>query len=153
LFGRKQALPQRTLSDELFSVSILQTDWTDCSLDPEQPFQGTADIPCVASHGDDSATESESEPETEKKDSYYRDHNLTQPYGLSQPSTTDSGIASLNEDSEHKDSHNSEQLSQDFSLADQISSFASLPGAVKEFKSMFGSDDESYPPDFPMSLR
>lgn len=148
-------MPQRTLSDELFSVSILQTGWSDCDRDLEQPIQGTADIPCVASQGDDSVTESESEPETKKKDSYYRDHRdcLTpmqpQPYGFSLPSTAD--IASLNEDSEHKDLSNSQQPSQALSSVDQPSS--SLPSAVKVFQSMFGSDDESYPVDFPMSLR
>ena len=142
---------QRTLSDELFSVSILQTSWSDCDRDLERPIQGTADIPSVANQGDDSVTESESEPETKRKDSCYRDHCLTpmqlQPYGFSQLSTAD--IASPNEDSEHKDSRNSQQLS----FADQTSSIASLPNAVKEFQSMFGSDDESYPTDFPMSLR
>jgi hypothetical protein len=148
-------MPQRTLSDELFSVSILQTGWSDCRLDFEHPIHGTADSPCVANQGDDSVTESESEPETKKKDSYYRDHSLTpmqlQRYGFSQLSTAD--IASLNEDSEYKDSRNSQQSSQALSFADQTSSIASLPGAVKEFQSMFGSDDESYPADFPMSLR
>ena len=151
LIGRKQALPQRTLSDELFSVSILQNDWPDCNLDPEQLSQGAAEIPCVTNHDNDSATESESEPETEEKDSY-QDHCLTplqsQP---SQPSTA--GLASLNEGSQHKDSCDSQQSSQDLSLADETSSFASLPGAVKEFRRMFGSDDGSYPPDFPTSLR
>jgi hypothetical protein len=146
-------MPQRTLSDELFSVSILQTGWSDCRLDFEQPIQGIADIPCVANHGDDSVTESESEPETKKKNSYYRDHSLTpmqpQPYGVSQLAD----IASLNEDKEHKDSRNSPQSSQALSFADQTSSIASLPSAVKEFQSMFGSDDESYPANFPMSLR
>ena len=148
-------MPQRTLSDELFSVSILQTGWSDCVLDLEQPIQGTADIPCVANHGDDSVTESESEPETKKKDSYYRDHCLIpmqpEPCGFSQLSTAD--IASLNENSEHKNSRNSRQSLPALSLADQTSSFASLPSAVEEFQSMFGSDDESYPADFPMSLR
>ena len=145
-------MPQRTLSDELFSVSILQTGWSDCCLDFEQPIQGTADISCVVNHGDDSVTESESEPETKKKNSYYRDHCLIpkpQPYGLSQLSD----IASLNEDSEHKDSRNSPQSSQALSFADQTSSIASLPSAVKDFQSMFGPDDESYPANFPMSLR
>jgi hypothetical protein len=147
-------MPQRTLSDELFSVSILQTGWSDCDRDLEQPSQGTADIPCVASQGDDSVTESESEPETKKKDSYW-DHCITpmqlHPYGFSQLSTAD--IASLNEDSEHKDSRNSQQSSQAWSSVDQTSSIASLPSAVKEFQSMFGSHDASYPADFPMSLR
>lgn len=145
---------QRTLSDELFSVSILQTGWSDCDRDFEQPIPGTADIPGVASQGDDSVTESESEPETRKKDSN-RDHRLIpkqpQPYGFSQLPTAD--ILSLNEDSEHKDSRNSQQSSQALSSADQTSSISSLPSAVKEFQGMFGSDDESYPVDFPMSLR
>ncbi|KAF8803797.1 hypothetical protein BYT27DRAFT_7195138 [Phlegmacium glaucopus] len=150
---RQQALPQRTLSDELFSVSILQTDWLDGSFDPEQPIQRIADvIPGVVNNRDDSATESETEPETEEKDSYHRDHRLTamhsQPYGFSQLSTAD--LTSFNEDSQPRDS---QQSSQDLSLADQASSFASLPSAVKEFQNMFGSDDESYPSDFPMSLR
>lgn len=148
-------MPQRTLSDELFSVSILQTDWSDCRLDFEQPIQGTTDIPCVANQGDDSVTESESEPETKKKDSYYRDHSLTpmqlRPYGFSQLPTAN--ISSLNENSEHKDTRNSQQSSQALSSADQASSIASFPSAVKAFQSMFGSDDESYPADFPMSLR
>ena len=145
-------MPQRTLSDELFSVSILQTGWLDCGLDPEQPIQGTADTPCVENHGDDSETEPESEPETKKKDSCYLDHCPStmqpQPYGFSRPSTAD--IASLKEDSEHKNSRNSQYLSQALSFADQTSS---LPSVVKEFQSMFGSNDESYPADFPMSLR
>jgi hypothetical protein len=148
-------MPQRTPSDELFSVSILQTGWSDCGLDIEQPIQGTADIPWVANHVDDSVTESESEPETKKKDSYNRDHCLSsmqpQPYGFSQLSIAD--ITSLNEDSEHKDSRNSQQSSQALSFADQTSSLASLPSPVKEFQRMFGSDDESYPANFPMSLR
>jgi len=152
LVDRKQALPQRTLLDELFSVSILQTGWLDDSLGLEQPIQQTTDIPSIANHGDDSATESETEPETEEKDSYYRNHPLTimrsQPYGFSHLTTTD--LASFNTDSQP---HNSQQSSQDLSLADQASSFASLPSAVKEFQSMFRSDDESYPSDFPMSLR
>ena len=136
-----------------FSAATLQMAWTDCSLDPEQPAQCTADVPCVANvHGDDSATESESEPEMEEKNSHYR--NLTpirpQSYGFSQPAAD---IPSLSEDSEHKNSHNSQQSSQELSLAARTSSFASLPSAVKEFQSMFGSDDESYPLDFPMSLR
>ena len=145
---------QRTLSDELFSVPILQTGWSDCDRDLERPIQGTAsaDIPCVANQGDDSVTESESEPETKKKDSYYQDHCLTpmQPR-FSRLSTAD--IASLSEDSERKDSRNSQQSLHTLSFADQTSSIASLPSAVKEFQSMFGSDDESYPADFPMSLR
>jgi hypothetical protein len=147
-------MPQRTPSDELFSVSILQTGWSDCGLDPEQPIQGTVDTPCVANNGDDSVTESESEPET-KKDSNYRDHCRThmqpQPYGFSQPSAPD--IASLNEDPEHKDSRNFRQSSQALSFADQTSLFTSLPSAVKEFQNMFGLDEESYSADFPMSLR
>ena len=135
----------------------MQTGWSDCDEDLEQPIQGTSAIPCFTSQGDDSVTESESEPETKQKDSYYRDHGLTpmqapsQPYGFSQPSTVD--IVSLNEDSEHKDSRNSQQSSQALSPADQTSSNASLPSAVKEFQSMFGLDDESYPTDFPISLR
>lgn len=132
----------------------MQTGWSDCDRDRdlEQPIQGTAAIPCATSQGDDSVTESESEPETKRKDSYYQDHCLTpmqpQPYGFSQTSTAD--IVSLNE---HKDSRNSQQSSQALSPADQTSSNASLPTAVKEFQSMFGSDDESYPIDFPISLR
>jgi hypothetical protein len=152
-------MPQRTLSDELFSVPIMQTGWSDCDRDFEQPIQGTAAIP---SQGDDSVTESESEPETKKKDSYYRDHCASvtpmqpRPYGFSQLSTPD--IVSLNKDSEHKDLRNSQQSSESQALspADQTSSTAvtaSLPSAVKEFQSMFGSDEESYPVDFPMSLR
>ena len=148
-------MPQRTLSDELFSVSILQMGWSECDLDPEQRIQGTVDNPCVANPGDDSVTESESEPETKKKDSYYRDHCITpmqpRPSECSQLSTAD--ITSLNEDSEHKDSHNPQQSSQALSFANQTFSIASLPSAVKEFQGMFGSDDESYPADFPMSLR
>ena len=152
MFGRKQAVPQRTLSDELFSVSILKTGWSDCDRDLEQP---TADIPSVASQGDDSVTESESEPETKKKD-LYRDHSLTpmqsQAHGFSQQKKT-TDIASLKEDSEHKHSRDSQRPSLVSSPADQTSSISSLPSAVKEFQSMFGSDDESYPADFPMSLR
>ena len=148
LVGRKQALPQRTLSDELFSVSILQTGWSDSSLDPHQPIQGTGDIPPVANHDDDSATESESELETED-----RDHRLTpiqsKAHGSSQLSTAD--FISLN-DSQAKDSRTSQQSPQDLSPGG-ISSPSSLPNVVKEFQSMFGSEDESYPPDFPMSLR
>lgn len=132
----------------------MQTGWSDCDRDRdlEQPIQGTAAIPCATSQGDDSVTESESEPETKRKDSYYQDHCLTpmqpQPCGFSQTSTAD--IVSLNE---HKDSRNSQQSSQALSPADQTSSNASLPTAVKDFQSMFGSDDESYPIDFPISLR
>lgn len=147
-------MPKRTLSDELFSVSILQTGWSDCDQDLEQPIKGTADISCVANQGDDSVTESESEPET-KKDSYYRGHCLTpmqpHPNGFLRLSNAD--IASLNEDSEQKDSRNSQQRSQALLSTDQSSSISSLPSAVKEFQSMFGSDDESYPADFPKSLR
>lgn len=143
--SRIDALPQPTHLDEVFSVSILQRGWSDSSLDPEHPVQGIA---CVANHGDDSVTE----PETEEKDSSYWDHRFalmqSQAYGFSQLSAVD--LPSLNEDSQYKDSPSSDQSSQYLSLADQT--FASLPSPVKEFQSMFGSD-ESYPPDFPMSLR
>ena len=37
--------------------------------------------------------------------------------------------------------------------ADNMSSTESLPPAVKDFQGMFGNDEESYPADFPMSLR
>lgn len=147
-------MPQPTRSDELFSVSILQTGWTEYSLDSEQPAQVTSDIHCVVNHGDDSVTECETEPET-GEDSYYRNHCLTpmqpQPCRFSQLPLAD--IASFNEDSEHRDSRDSQQSSQESSLANQTSLFAFLPSAVKEFQSMFGSDEDSYPPDFPMSLR
>lgn len=36
---------------------------------------------------------------------------------------------------------------------DNMSSTESLPSAVKDFQGMFGNDEESYPADFPMSLR
>lgn len=36
---------------------------------------------------------------------------------------------------------------------DGSSSYESLPDAVKELQGMFGDTYESYPPDFPMSLR
>ena len=75
------------------------------------------------------------------------------PYGFSQLSTATIASLTGNEDSEHNDSRNSQRSPQALSFADQTSSLASLPGAVKEFQSMFGSDDESYPADFPMSLR
>lgn len=36
---------------------------------------------------------------------------------------------------------------------DELSSYESLPDAVKELQDMFSGTYESYPPDFPMSLR
>lgn len=151
--GRKQTLPQQTLSDELFSVSIPQTSWSVGSSDSEHSIKGTTDIPCTANDGDDSATESE--PEAEGKASCYQGRRVnpmqSQPYGFSGSSAGD--LASLNEDSQRIVSCYSQQSSLDLSLAEQTPSIASLPGVVKEFQSMFGSEDESYPPDFPMSLR
>ena len=113
-----------------------------------QPSEGTANIPCAANDDDDSTTEPETEPETEEKNPTSMQ---SQPYRLSQLPTAN--LAFVNEDSQYKYPCNSQQSLQDLSLADQASSLASLPSAVKEFQSMFGSDDESYPSDFPMSLR
>lgn len=36
---------------------------------------------------------------------------------------------------------------------DELSSYESLPDAVKDLQDMFSGTYESYPPDFPMSLR
>lgn len=148
--SRKQTWPQQTLSDELFSVSVLQTSSVG-SLDSEHSIKGITDIPCAANHGDDSATESE--PEAEGKASCYQGPRVnpmqSQPYGFSSAGD----LTSLNEDSQRIVSCYSQQPSLDLSLAAQTSSIASLPGVVKEFQSMFGSEDESYPPDFPTSLR
>lgn len=36
---------------------------------------------------------------------------------------------------------------------DELASYESLPDVVKELQGMFGDTYESYPPDFPMSLR
>ena len=133
----------------------MQMGWPNGSLEPELSVQDATDIPCITNDGDDSATESETELETEEKSSNYRDHRLSpmqsQLHEFSQLSN--GHFTFLNENSQHKDSHYSQKPSLKLSLVDQASSIRSLPNVVKEFQSMFGSDEESYPPDFPMSLR
>lgn len=133
-------MPARTLSDELFSVPIQSTILSDIfpsdeSVPEIQPASAVdASLGTAENIFDDSATESETDNEREDTNPYSEDGSFetynrgARPPSL--PSQPESFPASLG-----------------------ISS-SSLPPIVQVFHDMsFGNGDESYPPDFPMSLR
>jgi hypothetical protein len=134
-------VPARTLSDELFSVPIQSTILSgvfpsDKSVEEIQPASAVdVSLGTAENIFDDSATESETDNEREGTNPYSEDgsfetYNWRGARPPSLPSQPESFPASLG-----------------------ISS-SSLPPIVQVFHDMsFGNGDESYPPDFPMSLR
>ncbi|KAF9534954.1 hypothetical protein CPB83DRAFT_843224 [Crepidotus variabilis] len=128
-------LPQRTLSDELFPIPIQESPFAgifpdvDNLADTEDPPGDTANFP--PSQG--SVTESETEDEDQEDSRRLHKASSIRKPKFSQLSTTQSSQSSI------------------ASYAD--ASFSSLPDAVREFRSMFGEGDGSYPADFPESLR
>lgn len=126
-FSNTSQVPTRTLSDELFSVPIQSTILSDVfPPDSVQESQPSSAIDASLGTAENMFDGSATESETDNE------REGTNPYSddgtpLSQP---ESFPASLG-----------------------ISS-SSLPPIVQVFHDMsFGNDDDSYPPDFPMSLR
>ncbi|KIM45859.1 hypothetical protein M413DRAFT_295814 [Hebeloma cylindrosporum] len=126
-FSDASKVPTRTLSDELFSVPIQSTILSDIfpdeSLQESQP-EPAFDASLGTAENFFGGSTTESETDNEREG--------TNPYSEdgSLPSQPESSPASLGIPS------------------------SSLPPIVQVFHDMsFGNNDESYPPDFPMSLR
>jgi len=130
-------VPARTLSDELFSVPIQLAILSD-AFPSDESAKESQPAPAVDASSenifDDSATESETDNEREDTNLYSEDGSFE----------------------EHKCSARPPSLPfqpESFPASLGISS-SPLPPVVQVFHEMaFGDNDESYPPDFPMSLR
>lgn len=92
-------------------------------------------LPPVPQDLDESCTESESEYEVER------------PTAASYP------FGSIHESIAYDATQERETFGAVGGSADNMCSTESLPSAVKDFQGMFGNDEDSYPADFPMSLR
>jgi hypothetical protein len=92
-------------------------------------------LPPVPQDLDESCTESESELEVEG------------PTAASYP------FGSIHENVAYDATQERETSGAVGGSVDNMSSSESLPSAVKDFQGMFGNDEDSYPTDFPMSLR
>lgn len=130
--GSRSQPPVRTYSDGLFSVPRRDGSTELCAQDPTMrdscPNKTTAEgnRPPVQE-------DSETEPDT--------DDDMLDPCTIKDNSRQELSNASSNEASNgFSESHSSDD------------NYTSLPEVVEEFRAMFGSD-ESYPPDFPSSLR
>lgn len=123
--------PRRTASEELFPVPIQDSILRD--IFPVEKVEGPpflhAPVPATRLH------ESVIEPETEEESEL--DANMITHYG----SPTLLPQFAVTQDSSFSQSSHGP------------GSYSSLPLAVWEFKEMFGNGDESYPADFPESLR
>ena len=98
---------------------------------------GATGLPPVPQDLDESCTESESELEVE----------VEGPAAASYP------FGNIHQSVAYDASHERETSGAVGGSADDMSSTQSLPSAVKDFQGMFGNDEDSYPADFPMSLR
>ena len=118
-------MPNRTLSDELFSVSI-QKNVLSGIFAKEKNSNLEVDIVAASDEGSFTDSETESEDDISSKVA---------------ASTFPHSSSSI---SKYISSQRSQSL-------DDIG--GSLPRPLKDFQDMFGSMEGSYPPDFPMSLR
>lgn len=104
--------------------------------------------------GDYSLTESEMEDES--TDDSHDLHSLNRPRPQMQvgrpspPSLNEPSTASAYENSSRETEP--PQVASELSQSDR-ESYGSLPLVLKEFEAMFDDTEDSYPPDFPMSLR
>ncbi|KAF8974665.1 hypothetical protein BDZ97DRAFT_41546 [Flammula alnicola] len=138
-------MPMRTFSDELFSVPIQKTVLSGIFVHGEALDDVQENPPFDCKDVEESVTESETEDELDDKMELHSPHDAPASEPFEAPL----------QESLFK-SHDGEPLaSQQRSefLESLGSSSSSVPLALKEFQDMFGSNDESYPPDFPMSLR
>lgn len=140
-YRRAANLPQRTASDDLFCVPIQETNFSDIFQDDESHSVAITDetaltgLPPVPQDVDESCTESESEFEVEG------------------PTAASYRFGSIHESFACDATQERETSGALDGSVDNMSSTESLPSAVKDFQGMFGNDEESYPADFPMSLR
>ncbi|KDR83433.1 hypothetical protein GALMADRAFT_235571 [Galerina marginata CBS 339.88] len=149
----------RMLSDELFSAPIQHSLLGEIRQEDESPEDSlrASDFAQPAENPDDlSATESESE--SEAGELLRPSNQLANPaiHGALVRQWHFSPHGSPHHITTYDDSLGGESLSSRLSqstVASPESSYSSFPFAVREFRNMFGSNDESYPPDFPMSLR
>lgn len=123
--------PRKTASEELFPVPIQDSILQD--IFPVEVVEGpplvNAPVPATRLH--ESVIESETQEE----------------YGLDANTITNDGSPTLLPQFVATRDSSFSQLSYG------PGSYSSLPLAVWEFKEMFGNGDESYPADFPESLR
>ncbi|KAM6495622.1 hypothetical protein JOM56_008328 [Amanita muscaria] len=130
--GSKSQPPVRTYSDGLFSVPRRDSSTELCAQDP--PMRDSClNKTTTERNGPTVQEDSETEPDT--------DDDMLDPCTMKDNSRQELSNASSNEASNgFSESHSSDD------------NYTSLPEVVEEFRAMFGSD-ESYPPDFPSSLR
>lgn len=147
-------MPQRTASDELFSISVQDVNLDDIFQDFLPAMWHSQDmitLPPAKKPIEDSATESESDEETMLvgRDCTprppHRHQSVPLPFVPSSQNASQHPISTMESQREIFPEHDITQES--------MSSYISLPGAVKEFQNMFGQGTQSYPEDFPMSLR
>lgn len=133
----------RTLSDDLFPSSVLHLNFDDVF--PEEISQdrpGDSNLPSVQQELYESATEDESEEESEAVFTRTIDNGTAPTVPRHQ-----SPILSRKVPSPCAADTDDENLNDTHAFA------GSLPDALKDFRDMFGEGDGSYPDDFPMSLR
>ncbi len=121
--------PRRTASEELFSVPNQDLNLLFLDEKVEGPLCANSPAPITSFH--------ESVMESEAEEEFPLDANMN----------TNGGSPSLLPQSAATQGSSLTQSSYG------LGSYSSLPLAVLEFKEMFGNGDESYPPDFPESLR
>ncbi|KAF9569382.1 hypothetical protein CPC08DRAFT_181198 [Agrocybe pediades] len=146
----------RTLSDELFPVPIQHSLFADIFEDiGKSSSQQEASPNAIDKQPEEefSVTESESETECVAKPVMERreDHKDLPPSSSSVASPHVEQESQEDGDDEYEP--NSSGVHSVESTLGGTLTVISQPLAVKEFEEMFGSGDESYPPDFPMSLR
>ncbi|KAF5321896.1 hypothetical protein D9619_001025 [Psilocybe cf. subviscida] len=159
-FDRNNA-PTRTLSDEMFSVPISSSSILDKIFeDEDHRDEHVASDPPGAPpsvHGEDdqgSATETDSDEDWP----YVRPMPVPIQNQSPHPVNQEGGEEVPNDFTEAPASQLQSQGSiteyaADCSQNGDDSPSSSLPSVLQEFRDMFGDGDESYPPDFPMSLR
>ncbi|CAA7260242.1 unnamed protein product [Cyclocybe aegerita] len=147
-FKRDDRLPQRTLSDEMFSVPIQPSIFEHIFSDDKGPeIKLAAMVQPATEQGSESESDTEN-PRLELNYLYSKRRSISTVY-FPLPEACGS---SLHSHSQNIRTQDSSFLEPSMSMNTQGST-SSLPVAVKEFQAMFDDVDESYPPDFPASLR